>query len=74
MIHPDEPKTATREEMAAMPREAWRTLGDMLAYCRRMEREHPERADAWRNQAHSFTMNNPTRRAPSGARKRRRAA
>lgn len=57
------PDYPTREEFALwmQDREAKRTLQSSLAFCRRMEREHPERAHAWRQQAHSFTANNPER-------------
>lgn len=71
-MHDDD---ASPDEMRAMLHTpgAMQTLDSCLAYCRRMERENPNRAQAWRGQAHRFIQNNPTPRGlQPRPRKRRR--
>jgi hypothetical protein len=65
---------ASPEEMRTMlhTRGAMATLQTCLAYCRRMEVEHPERAEAWRAQSHRFVQNNPTRRESASRRRKPR--
>lgn len=65
---------ASPEEMRTMLHTpgAMRTLATCLAYCRRMEAEHPERAQAWRGQAWRFQLANPTRPKSKAPPRRRR--
>lgn len=70
MYHQDD---ASPEEMRTMLHTpgAMKTLQTCLAYCRRMEAEHPDRAHAWRGQAHRFIANNPYPSNPTASRRRK---